>query len=67
MARAEIEAKAVTEKLFKTLPRRQFDTKIQAMTKDFNEQSSLLLAKAQYEMVRQEREFYKNQSILFVH
>ncbi len=30
MARAEIEAKAITEKLFKTLPRRQFDTKLQA-------------------------------------
>lgn len=29
MARAEIEAKAMTEKLFKTLPRRQFDTKLQ--------------------------------------
>jgi len=30
MARAEIEAKAITEKLFKTLPKRQFETKIQA-------------------------------------
>lgn len=30
MLRAEIEAKAVTEKLYKTLPRRQFETKIQA-------------------------------------
>ena len=30
IARAEIDAKAVTEKLFKTLPRQQFDTKVQA-------------------------------------
>ncbi|MFT7507335.1 MAG: GTP-binding protein LepA [Acidimicrobiales bacterium] len=30
MARAESDAKAVTEKLFKTMPRQQFDTKIQA-------------------------------------
>jgi GTP-binding protein LepA len=30
MARAEIDAKAVTEKLYNTLPKRQFETKIQA-------------------------------------
>jgi len=30
IARAEIDAKAVTEKLYKTLPRQQFDTKVQA-------------------------------------
>jgi len=30
VARAEIDAKAVTEKLYKTLPRQQFDTKVQA-------------------------------------
>jgi GTP-binding protein LepA len=30
MARAESDAKAVTEKLFRTMPRQQFDTKIQA-------------------------------------
>ena len=29
LGRAEIEAKAITEKLYKTLPRRQFDTKLQ--------------------------------------
>jgi GTP-binding protein LepA len=29
IGRAEIDAKAITEKLFKTLPRRQFDTKLQ--------------------------------------
>lgn len=29
LARAEIDAKAITEKLFNTLPRRQFDTKLQ--------------------------------------
>ena len=30
MLRAEIEAKAITEKLYKTMPRRQFETKLQA-------------------------------------
>jgi len=29
ISRAEIDAKAITEKLYKTLPRRQFDTKLQ--------------------------------------
>jgi GTP-binding protein LepA len=29
LLRAETDAKAITEKLFKTLPRRQFDTKLQ--------------------------------------
>jgi len=30
LARAEVEAKSVTEKLYRTMPRQQFDTKIQA-------------------------------------
>ena len=30
IARAEMDAKAVTEKLFKSMPRQQFDTKLQA-------------------------------------